>query len=391
MINELLRFICPAKHEHVSTEEKQSQSHLTEQGKQNLTTYHATIAEQLDSRMAESPKFFGVVVVALTAYAYAIWHWVPNKDGSTLVEQGFMLGIVSMLAYLVVLWAVSYLAALSYAFRFLQYSMHKAEDELGWKGFRLSDAERMHYGCVTDSFRLLPGIYHAHLAGLFFVMIFICFVFSHKWAYYCREAGERIGCLGESRDWVYPGVFLLFGTFWFVFVNRHYMLKYVSKIKEREIVPASESQAEIKKDELPSGDCPEKWKLDVNDRYQKAVGIVISLSTGSLAIPILFLKDLVVPSREKTIVALLDGFVYWGWALLSTSILSGILYCFFSAKWAKRAWKKDADILGLPVGDARIERLLDRTYFLMMFGFVVGLACMVKFVATYVFVSSQKL
>ena len=167
MIDELLRFICPAKHEHVPTEEKQSHSRLTEQDKQNLTNYHATIAGQLDSRMAESPKFFGVVVVALTAYAYALWHLVANKDGFTPADQAFMFVIVSILAYVVVLWAVYYLAALSYAFRFLQYSMHKAEDELGWKGFRLSDAERMHYCSVADSFKLLPGIYHAHLLGLF--------------------------------------------------------------------------------------------------------------------------------------------------------------------------------------------------------------------------------
>ena len=387
MLRELFRFLWPAEQKPASTEEKRPHSPLTEQDKENLAKYHATIAEQLDSRMAESPKFFGVVVVALTAYAYAIWHWVPNKEGSTLAEQGFMLGIVSILAYLVVLWAVSYLAALSYAFRFLQYSMHKAEDELGWKGFRLSDAERMNYGCVTDSFKLSPGIYHAHLAGLFFIMILLCFVFWHKWAYYCRTVGEKIWCLGESRDWVYPGVFLLFGVFWFVFVNRHYLLKYVMKIEEKKAPPAKETQAKLKENEMPDNDCPEKWKLDVNDRYQKAVGIVISLSTASLAIPIIFLKDLAINSVDKTIISLIDGFVIVGWVLLSASILSGILYCFFSAKWAKRAWKKDTDILGLPVNDAQIERLLDGTYFLMMCGFLGGLACMIKFVTTYVFSS----
>ena len=165
------------------------------------------------------------------------------------------------------------------------------------------------------------------------------------------------------------------------------MQKYVRKIEEKNAMPAIESQPKLREDGRPNGDCPEKWKLDVNDRYQKAVGIVISLSTASLAIPIIFLKDLVALSKERTIIALLDGFVYGGWALLATSILAGIFYCFFSAKWAKRAWGKDADILGFPVDDARIERFLDRTYFLMMFGFLGGLACMMKFVATYVFSS----
>src|SRR5437762_3864783 len=36
----------------------------------------------------------------------------------------------------------------------------------------------------------------------------------------------------------------------------------------------------------------ERWKLDVNERYQKAVGTVITLSTAALGSPIVFLKDI---------------------------------------------------------------------------------------------------
>lgn len=31
-----------------------------------------------------------------------------------------------------------------------------------------------------------------------------------------------------------------------------------------------------------------QWKIDVNDRYQKAVSVVVSLSTASLVLPIIF-------------------------------------------------------------------------------------------------------
>ena len=140
---------------------------------------------------------------------------------------------------------------------------------------------------------------------------------------------------------------------------------------------------------MTSGECPEKWKLDVNDRYQKAVGFVISLSSTSLFIPILFLKDIVAVNKDKAIVSVLDGYVYVGWFLLGMSILTGILYCYFSAKWAKQAWKQSADVMWYQVTPKQVEYLLDWTYFLMMAGFLGGIFCMIKFVTTYVISTPQ--
>jgi hypothetical protein len=37
-----------------------------------LATFHSTMADQLDSRLSESPKFFGVILAAFTAYGYVI-------------------------------------------------------------------------------------------------------------------------------------------------------------------------------------------------------------------------------------------------------------------------------------------------------------------------------
>lgn len=133
--------------------------------------------------------------------------------------------------------------------------------------------------------------------------------------------------------------------------------------------------------------CPEQWKLDVNDRYQNAVGLVMSLASAALMIPVFFLKDIVALKSDEAIISVLDGFVFVGWALLGSSILSGILYCFFSAKWVKLAWKKNADICGFPISHARVEKLLDYSYFIMMIGFLIGTICMIKFIATYVIVA----
>jgi len=81
--------------------------------------------------------------------------------------------------------------------------------------------------------------------------------------------------------------------------------------------------------------CPDQFKLDVNDRYQKGVALVTSLSTASLILPILFLKDIVNVTGNQTVADALTADVYLGWKMLAASIFLGILYYFFSAKWVK--------------------------------------------------------
>src|SRR5882757_506165 len=83
-------------------------------------------------------------------------------------------------------------------------------------------------------------------------------------------------------------------------------------------------------------ECPEQWRIDVNNKYQNAVGVVISLATGAMVLPILFLRE-IVKDEKRSLAHLLNLWAYTGWILLSLSILSGILYHFCSAKWVKLA------------------------------------------------------
>jgi hypothetical protein len=130
-------------------------------------------------------------------------------------------------------------------------------------------------------------------------------------------------------------------------------------------------------------ECPEQWKLDVNDRYQAAVGVVSSLATASLVLPIFFLKDMVSSESQQSIADSISWFVIAGWILLGLSILSAIIYQYCSAKWVKLAWGKEADMFGIKVTERPVENALDTTYFLMMAGFLSGLFCMLAFMATY--------
>jgi len=105
--------------------------------------------------------------------------------------------------------------------------------------------------------------------------------------------------------------------------------------------------------------CPNQYRLDVNDRYQRGVNLVTSLATASLVLPILFLKDIVNATKNQPIADVLTSDVYLGWKLLAASIGLGILYYYFSAKWVKLAWKQKTDICWVKVNDCFVEFLLD--------------------------------
>ena len=130
-------------------------------------------------------------------------------------------------------------------------------------------------------------------------------------------------------------------------------------------------------------DCEEQWKIDVNDRYARGVGVVISLSSTALVLPILFLKDIAKINLTQSFANSLSCWAYIGWALLALSVISGILYFYFSAKWVKLAWKKGADIIGCKAHESGVELLLDGSYFLMMAGFILGVASMIWFMVTF--------
>jgi hypothetical protein len=125
----------------------------------------------------------------------------------------------------------------------------------------------------------------------------------------------------------------------------------------------------------------EQWKLEVNDRYQKAVGTVISLSTAAVGAPFVFLKDI---HGNQAIRHVLTCPAYLGWSLLAISIVSAVVYYFFSAKWVKLALVNDADFFWIPLGKGFVEVVLDISYFLMMAGFLAGVYFMVQFMLTYV-------
>jgi hypothetical protein len=80
---------------------------MDEKDKELLAGFHHTISEQLNSRLSESPKFFGLLVVISTGYGYVLSRDSPCK----------LILPATVLALAATLWASWYLAALGYAFR----------------------------------------------------------------------------------------------------------------------------------------------------------------------------------------------------------------------------------------------------------------------------------
>ena len=63
-----------------------------------LAQFHHTISEQLNSRLSESPKFFGLLVVVSTGYGYVL-------SSPLLYKQKEVFLLASLLSYAAVLWA----------------------------------------------------------------------------------------------------------------------------------------------------------------------------------------------------------------------------------------------------------------------------------------------
>lgn len=198
---------------------------MNEKEKELAAQFHHTISEQLNARLSESPKFFGLLVVVSTGYGYVLF-------SDKCEQHKALFALASVVAYASVLWATWYLAALGYAFRFLQNIQHCVERAIGWdsytplseNGRRTGQPPKRVRIVSSDPFWLLPGIYHAHAAGLGTFLTIICVAFG--------SYGRRFWHL-----WLVltiASVAILFGIAWIYGWNLHYVKRYRSKWRNPE-------------------------------------------------------------------------------------------------------------------------------------------------------------
>jgi len=124
---------------------------------------------------------------------------------------------------------------------------------------------------------------------------------------------------------------------------------------------------------------PEKeWMIDTNDRYSKIVATVISLGTGSLLLPALFLREFLGVPKEKALAPFLNCWAYAGWGSLGVSIFLGLVYSWLSVKWIKRAWGQPTVL-----SERILEGAMDWSFVLMLLLFLVGVGSSVWFFVTF--------
>lgn len=188
---------------------------------ENLAEFHRTISEQLNARLEESPRFFWALVAISTAYGYALWG--EYTQPSALAQREVVVHLTGVLAYLATLWASWYLAALGYAFRFLQNTQHCIEHALGWDNYAPENTAPPKSPRWVDSFWLLPGIYHPHALGL---CVFLSLVaFTSLWSWH------------SSLCVISAHLFFWFaGLAFIVSIHRYYLLKFAGRFREPKVV-----------------------------------------------------------------------------------------------------------------------------------------------------------
>jgi len=86
---------------------------------------------------------------------------------------------------------------------------------------------------------------------------------------------------------------------------------------------------------LPSPD-PNNWKLMVNTNYQDLIKTLMSLTTASLVVPFLLVKNfLVVPGDKSLSQYLPRPAAYCFWAFMFMSLVCDAVFFYASAKFAK--------------------------------------------------------
>jgi hypothetical protein len=184
---------------------------------EGLAQFHRTISEQLNSRLEESPRFFWALVAISTAYGYALWG--AKSDPSVLAQREIVVRLTAILAFLATLWASWYLAALGYAFRFLQNTQHCIEHALGWAKYAPENTKPPENARWVDSFWLLPGIYHPHALGLCVFLSLISFTSLSRW--------HSDTCIISAHI-----VLWLAGLICIVSIHRYYLAKFAKRFRD---------------------------------------------------------------------------------------------------------------------------------------------------------------
>lgn len=122
-----------------------------------------------------------------------------------------------------------------------------------------------------------------------------------------------------------------------------------------------------------------EWKSKANAEYQKIIASIISLSTATLVLPTLFLKDFVGLDAGASLRSSLSCSVFVAWSLLFIAIACCLVYYYASAKWLKQAYGGS-----VKWSEQALEKCLDITFWAAGGTFILGLLLLLVFIVSHV-------
>ncbi|MFN4289975.1 MAG: hypothetical protein ACK4E7_03740 [Permianibacter sp.] len=114
------------------------------------------------------------------------------------------------------------------------------------------------------------------------------------------------------------------------------------------------------------------------------MGLLIGLATAALILPVFFAREYFGVDESVALNQVLPASTYFSWASLGCSIISGVIFHFFSAKWVRLAWEQPVEFAGKALTEHAVERILEWTLWLCILGFMLGVALTVFFLSSYV-------
>ena len=126
----------------------------------------------------------------------------------------------------------------------------------------------------------------------------------------------------------------------------------------------------------------QQWKLSANGEYQKAVVVIMNLSTASLVIPLVITtKDFAAVGGLKPDIQPLLWTVLAGWVFLGIALVSGFIFHLTSAKFVKAVYKGYGT--ASQSRETVFEHWRDGSIWVLIPCFFVGLGFLIAFCAMY--------
>lgn len=122
-----------------------------------------------------------------------------------------------------------------------------------------------------------------------------------------------------------------------------------------------------------------EWKSKANAEYQKVIASLLSLSTATLVVPPLFLKDLMGVKPGISLFESVSCSVAIAWGCLFVCITCCLIFYYASAKWLKQAYGGEVNWT-----EESIERSLDFTFWIAVISYLIGIFIITFFIVNYI-------